>query len=214
MTASGQGFTHRITLLRHGESTGNAQGVYQGRAEYDLSAKGRDQVRALARYWRENGSSFSLIISSPQARAGQSAQIISEMMNVPVEFNDQWQEIDNGVLAGLHLGEDDAQYLLPEYLTPFDQIGETGESNWDIYRRAGKVVQDLINLPRGDYLVVSHGGFLNRVLYVVLGIVPQVNFSGARFHFENTAYAVLLYNPSRYIWRVEQFNSKEHLQGD
>jgi hypothetical protein len=50
------------------------------------------------------------------------------------------------------------------------------------------------------------------VLYVVLGIVPQENFSGARFHFENTAYAVLLYNPSRHIWQVEQFNSEEQLQ--
>lgn len=135
-------------------------------------------------------------------------------MNVPIEFNDLWQEIDNGVLAGQNLGEADAKHPLPENMTPFDQIGETGESNWNIYRRAGKVVQDLTSLPGGDYLVVSHGGFLNRVLYVVLGIVPQVNFSGARFHFENTAYAVLLYNPSRYIWRVEQFNSKENSQGD
>ncbi|MFL7893298.1 MAG: phosphoglycerate mutase family protein [Anaerolineales bacterium] len=64
MTPSGRGYTHRITLLRHGESTGNAQGVYQGRAVYDLSAKGRDQVRTLARHWRENGRSFH---SSSQA---------------------------------------------------------------------------------------------------------------------------------------------------
>ena len=95
-------------------------------------------------------------------------------------------------------------------MTPYDPIGESGESNWDLYRRAGEAVQDLVNLPPGDYLVVSHGGFLNRVLYVILGIVPQVNFSGARFRFGNTSFAVLQYNPSRHIWLMDSLNKDHH----
>jgi len=95
-------------------------------------------------------------------------------------------------------------------MTPFDRIGESGESNWDLYLRAGAVVQKLVNRPGGNYLVVSHGGFLNRVLYVILGIVPQVNFSGARFRFGNTSFAVVLYNPVRHIWLVERFNQQFH----
>ena len=58
MTKTDKQFTHRFTLLRHGESTGNAQGVYQGRAEFDLSEKGRLQVRALGDYWLSNGTTF------------------------------------------------------------------------------------------------------------------------------------------------------------
>jgi 2,3-bisphosphoglycerate-dependent phosphoglycerate mutase len=207
MISSEDQFTHRITLLRHGESTGNAQGVYQGRAEYDLSEKGRAQARDLARYWLQQGTTFAKIISSPQARAAQTAEIISDIFSLPVNFDPRWQEIDNGILAGLPLEEAAKKHPFPEFMTPFDPIGESGESNWDLYRRAGEAVQDLVNLPPGNYLVVSHGGFLNRVLYVILGIVPQVNFSGARFRFGNTAYAVLQYNPSRHIWSVENFNS-------
>jgi 2,3-bisphosphoglycerate-dependent phosphoglycerate mutase len=207
MTSREDRYTHRFTLLRHGESTGNAQGVYQGRAEYDLSEKGRSQARELAHYWLQQNTTFTQIISSPQARAAQTAEIISDMLSLPVDFDPRWQEIDNGILAGISLEEAAQKHPFPEFMTPFDPIGESGESNWDLYQRAGKAVQALVNLPPGDYLVVSHGGFLNRVLYVILGIVPQVNFSGARFRFGNTSFAVLQYNPSRHIWSVEKFNS-------
>lgn len=207
MTEIEKPFTHRITLLRHGESTGNAQGVYQGRAEFDLSEKGRSQVRFMAEYWQAQGNSFTRIISSPQARARQTAEIISEILAVSLEFDEQWQEIDNGILAGLPLEEAAVKHPFPEFMTPFDQIGESGESNWDLYLRAGNVVQELVRRPAGDYLVVSHGGFLNRVLYAILGILPQLNFSGARFRFGNTSFAVVLYDPAHHIWMLERFNS-------
>jgi len=206
MTDNDNRFTHRITLLRHGESTGNAQGVYQGRAEYDLSPRGRSQAQLLAKHWLQEDITFAKIISSPQARAKQTAEIISGIISVPVEFDRLWQEIDNGILAGLPLEEAAIKHPFPENMTPFDPIGESGESNWDLYRRAGKAVQELVKRPAGNYLVVSHGGFLNRVLYAIMGIVPQVNFSGVRFRFGNASYAVLEYDPSAHIWLVECLN--------
>jgi broad specificity phosphatase PhoE len=209
MANSEQAYTHRITLLRHGESTGNAQGVYQGRAEYDLSEKGRRQVKALADYWQALEITFLKIISSPLARAWQSAEIIGEILNIPLELDDNWQEIDNGNLAGLTLEEAEEKAQFPGLITPYDPIGGTGESDWDLYMRAAFVVQDLINRLPGDYLVVSHGGFLNRVMFVMLGITPQLNFSGARFLFRNTSSAVLEYNPSQHVWRLDQFNANQ-----
>lgn len=210
MANSNPAYTHRITFLRHGESTGNAQGVYQGRAEFELSGKGRRQVQALAKFWQDQGITFSRIISSPQARARQSAEIISDVFGIPLEFDDQLQEIDNGALAGLTREQADELDVLPDFMSPFDAIGESGESNWALYLRAGEVIQALLKRPAGDYLVVSHGGFLNRILYVILGIAPQANFSGPRFHFDNTAYAVLRYNPSRHVWVFDQFNDHQH----
>lgn len=214
MTELDQSFTHHITLLRHGESAGNAQGVYQGRAEYDLNEIGRSQSRALAEYWLENGVSFTQIISSPQTRARQTADIISEVLAVPLEFDDHWPEIDNGLLAGLPLEEAAEKHPFPDLMTPYEPIGDSGESNWDLYLRAGTVVQELIKRPAGNYLVVSHGGFLNRVLYAILGIVPQVNFGGARFRFGNTSFAVLQYDPSHHIWMVDCFNNSLHTLKD
>jgi broad specificity phosphatase PhoE len=206
-------FTFRITLLRHGESTGNAEGVYQGRAEFDLTDKGRAQTRALAGHWQKESIKFDQIISSPQSRARQTAEIIAATLSVPLEFDNNWQEIDNGVLAGKTLDEAEQKHPFPDFISPFDPIGDSGESNWDLYLRAGAVVQDLVQRPPGSYLVVSHGGFLNRVLYVMLGIFPQANFRGARFHFQNTSFAVVYYDPGRHIWLLDRLNDRNHWTG-
>jgi 2,3-bisphosphoglycerate-dependent phosphoglycerate mutase len=204
-------FSFRITLLRHGESKGNAEGVYQGRAEFDLTEKGRAQARSLAAYWLRESTDFEKIISSPQSRARQTAEILAEMLSTQLEFDDQWKEIDNGVLAGKTLPEAAQKHPFPDFMSPFDPIGDSGESNWDLYLRAGTVVQDLVHRPPGSYLVVSHGGFLNRVIYVILGITPQANFRGARFHFQNTSYAVVYYDPERHIWLLDRLNDRNHL---
>jgi broad specificity phosphatase PhoE len=81
------------------------------------------------------------------------------MLSIPLEFDSNWKEIDNGVLAGLTLEDADEQHPFPDFMSPFDPIGESGESNWDLYLRAGAVVQDLVKRPAGNYLIVSHGGF-------------------------------------------------------
>ena len=204
-------FTHHITLLRHAESTGNAQGVYQGRADFELSVRGQSQVQALVEYWLSRGTTFDQVISSPQTRARQTAQIISDKLGIALKFDEDWQEIDNGELAGKKVEEVIFHHPQVDILTPYNSIGNTGESNWDLFMRAGQVVKQLVDLQNGDYLVVSHGGFLNRVMYVILGIVPQVNFSGARFQFGNTSFARLHYNPTDHIWLVERLNSSPHL---
>ncbi len=210
MTDINEAFTYRFTLLRHGESAGNVQGLYQGRAEYDLTEKGQAQVKSLAAHWNREGINFDQIISSPQSRARQTAEILAESLSTPLEFDENWKEIDNGILAGKSLNEVEQKHPFPEFMTPFDSIGDTGESNWDLYLRAGRAVQNLVRRPPGSYLVVSHGGFLNRVLYVMLGIFPQANFRGARFHFENTSFAVVYYDPMRHIWLFDRLNNCSH----
>ena len=210
MSNDNEQFTYRITLLRHGESSGNAQNLFQGHAEYDLTEKGRAQSEAVAARWLEEGVTFIRIISSPQSRARQTAEIIAEQLSLPIEFDSNWKEINNGVLAGFSLDEVEKRYLSREIMTPYEPIGESGESQWDLYLRAGRVVQELIRRPAGNYLVVSHGGFLTRVLYAMLGIVPQANFAGARFRFRNSAFAVVCYDPGQHIWLFDLLNDRAH----
>lgn len=49
-------------------------------------------------------------------------------------------------------------------------------------------------------------------MYAILGIIPQPNFHGARFRFENTAFATLVYTPSVHTWLVEGLNERPHLR--
>jgi len=210
MTDNKNNFPYQITLLRHGESSGNTQNIFQGHAEYDLTDKGQAQSKAVAARWLDEGQEFNQIVSSPQSRARQTAEIIAEILSLPLEFDSNWKEINNGSMVGLSLEESDRRHLIPDFMTPFEPLGGTGESNWDLYLRAGQAVQDLVSRPPGNYLVVTHGGFLTRVLYAMLGIIPQANFSGARFRFRNTSFAVAYYDPTRHIWLLDSLNDRNH----
>jgi len=214
MSADNRSFTYQITLLRHGESTGNAQGIFQGQAEFDLSERGEAQARALAKRWMEEEVTFDRIISSPSVRARQTAEIIAKGLSLVVDFDPNWKEINNGVFAGLTHDEIAERYDLLDFMTLYDSIGEFGESAWDLYLRAGYVVQELVSQPAGKYLVVSHGGFLNRVLYAMLGILPQANFAGARFRFRNAAFAIMYYDLTRHIWLLDRLNDRAHWPED
>ena len=200
-----------ITLLRHGESVGNAESRWQGQADYPLTDKGRLQADVLAEYWLAKKVTFDLILASPQVRARNTAEIIGDALNVPIEFDPLLRERFIGAAAGLTHEELQQQIPQPDFRTPYDSIGdENGEGNWELFLRAGKALHSILNRPIGRYLVVSHGGFLNQFMHAVLGIPPQANDQGVRFRFGNTGYARLVYYPHRHTWHVQAVNDRTH----
>jgi broad specificity phosphatase PhoE len=198
---------YRITLLRHAQSEGNAQGVLQGQSDYPLSEFGIQQAETLSRRWKKEQIHFDSIISSPLSRAHQTAEIIATVLNAPLELDKNWMERNNGQIAGLRPDEIDERGLRPPFVHLYQPIGVDGESQWELFLRAGRAVQDLLHRPPGRYLVVSHGGILNLAMYVVLGILPQANFQGPRFRFRNTAFASLDYDPSHHVWSLDMASS-------
>lgn len=199
-----------FTLLRHGESQGNYEGRHQGQADFPLTDLGRQQTRSLVERWKNEKKVFDRVISSPLARARETAEIISTQLNFPLEMDPLWMERNNGLMAGLRPDEVRDTLPQPDFIHPYQAIGQTGESQWELFLRAGKAVQSLINRTPGSYLVVSHGGLLNMFFYAVLGIAPQPNFHGPRFRFNNIAFATLHYNPSSHRWYVLGLNDHFH----
>lgn len=201
---------YRFTFLRHGESEGNAQGRVQGQADYSLTETGRKQAQALAARWLTEKVTFHRIISSPLARSRETAEIIGNALEIPIDFNPLWMERDYGKLSGMVWDNAAQTEQRPLYFDLYQPVGETGESLWELYLRGGKALSSLLTYPPGDYLVVSHGGILNMVLYAILGIQPQAGFHGVRFYFRNTAFATITYNPAEHIWRFLGFNDRFH----
>jgi broad specificity phosphatase PhoE len=201
---------YTFVFLRHGESIGNAEGKHQGQADFELTEKGRTQARALADRWLAEKQHFNRAISSPLMRARETAELICGALGIPLVFDPLWMERDNGLLAGLHPDEAAVLHPRPDFVYPYLAIGETGESQWELFLRAGRAVQSLFNHPPGTYLIVSHGGILNMVFYAILGIAPQANFTGPRFRFHNTAFATITYMPGEHKWAVRGVNDHLH----
>lgn len=203
-----------ITLLRHGESVGNAENRLQGHADFPLSDLGREQARKLAERWKAEGVKFDSTIASPLIRAWETAQIISEALGVPnFETDPLWMERDMGLRSGMTLEEIHARYPEPEFLNPYESWSEQGESDWELYLRAGQALHKLLQRPPARYLVVSHGAILNQALYSILGIIPQPNRQGARFRLGNTSFSTFLYDPRSHHWRVDVIGDTHHLTG-
>jgi len=206
---------YHITLLRHAESVGNAEGRLQGQADYPLSETGRAQAAALGKRWQAEGLSFDVVIASPLTRARETAEIVAACLGAPpIEFDPLWMERNNGKISGLREEEARAFYTQDEFMNPYQPVAETGEGDWQLYLRAGQALFDIVRRPLGRYLVVSHGGTMNMALYAILGIAPQPNYQGPRFRFWNTAFAQFRYYPRRHRWRVDVIGDRAHWEGD
>lgn len=205
---------HAITFLRHGESVGNAEHRFQGHADFPLTERGLAQARALAERWQAEGMTFTRAFSSPLLRARQTAETVCAALSVPLELDPDWMEINNGLLAGLNDEEAEQMAPRPAFITPYTHTGKTGESRWEVYLRAGRNIQKLLDQPAGKYLVVAHGGILNMAMYAMLGIPVQADHSGPRFMFRNTTFATLRYNPEQHNWRLLHFDHRPHWQDE
>jgi broad specificity phosphatase PhoE len=203
-----------ITFLRHGESAGNVEGYFQGQSDYPLSENGRRQAQILATRWKEEGVSFDKIICSPLLRAKQTVEIINADQQSPIEFDPFWIERDNGSLAGIRREDLIILNPRPDFINLYDPIGETGESDWDLFLRAGKALQSIFHQTPGRYLVISHSGLLNKVMHNIFGIKPQANFRGVRFRFRNTGYTKVTYSPEENHFRILCINRQTHLNHD
>jgi len=199
-----------ITLLRHGESVGNAESRWQGQADFPLTNTGRAQTRKLAERWKKEKIKFDLIIASPLARAKETAEIIASALNLKVEFEPLWLERDNGEFSGLTAHEVRQNFTHPSFMTPYDSVGGDGEGDWELFLRAGQALQSLLKREPARYLIVSHGGLLNQFMHAVIGVTPQANNAGTRFRFENTAFAQLLYYPHQHRWAIDRLNDHAH----
>jgi len=205
---------YHVTFLRHGESVGNAQDRFQGHADFPLTGKGRTQARSLADRWQVEGVTFDQCIASPLLRACQTAEIICATLKIPLQVDPDWMEINNGLVSGLTPDEAAQVAPRPDFMTPYTHFGGTGESRWELYLRAGRAIQHILDRSPGRYLVAAHGGVLNMALYAILGIPVQADSGGPRFMFHNTTFATFTYDPERHTWRMLHFDDHRHWKED
>ena len=190
-----------IHFMRHGRSRADDENVHEGRYDSPLTDVGRSQVEARGVYWKERGVQFDRIISSTLVRAQESAKIIGELLNVPVEADAEWMEMDNRPLAGLPIDVAETRYPRPRFRNPYEPFHGIGESETALHCRAALALEALIRRGPGSYLVVSHGGFLNAVMRNIVGAQPPINGEhGIWFAFGDAGFLRCSYASNSHRW--------------
>jgi broad specificity phosphatase PhoE len=92
-------FAAVLILIRHGQSTANAQSLLVGRTDAELTDRGRDQARALAHALVD----VEVVLSSPLRRARETAELA--LAQIPVEIDESFIEQDYGLYDGRAMAE-------------------------------------------------------------------------------------------------------------
>ncbi|MGI8793570.1 MAG: histidine phosphatase family protein [Acidimicrobiales bacterium] len=148
-------------LLRHGQSTWNAEGRWQGWADAPLSARGESQAVEAADHLRSLGLTGA--VCSDLQRAKRTAEIIAEALGLgepTVEAG--LRERDVGPFTGLTKAEIRARW--PEAFDP--ETGHVarppeGETDDDLLARVLPALVRIETALAGErVLTISHGGVL------------------------------------------------------
>ena len=160
-----------MLLLRHGQSTWNAERRWQGLADVPLSETGRAQARAAGEALR--GEGLEGAVSSDLARARETAEIIAEVLGLgPVEIVGELRERDVGQWSGLTTDDIEARWpgQLDSWRAATLKVIPGGEG--DITDRVMAAVEGVVaSHPGRTVLAVTHGGVL-RTVERALGIEP------------------------------------------
>lgn len=170
----------KIYLFRHGETDWNKARRLQGQSDIPLNAFGRELAVKTAEALRE--THFDRAFCSPLGRAVETAQILLEGRDVPLETDERLMEIHFGEYEGasFEAAKTDPEHPLycffcrPEQYVP----PKEGESFRETMARAEAFLRERILPLEGEcenVLIVAHGAF-NRSLLSVVGSFSIDNF--------------------------------------
>lgn len=208
----------KIYLVRHGESDGNASGVYQN-ADTPLTKKGRVQAEFIA--GRCEKFSIDFIVSSSMKRAVETAEIVNKKLNKPLKISDLFVERRRPkAQIGLHKDSPEALAIDKALIENFTKLGArfSDEENFeDLKKRAGQALEFLKNQKEENILVVTHGLFLRMIMARVVFddklTGEDCNRIIRKFHTANTGLTVLGYDERRSDspWWLWVWNDHAHL---
>lgn len=140
-----------IFLVRHAESEKNALHIvsHDHTIPYHLTARGKEQARNARDELKD--VTFTRAIASRYPRTQETARIILDTREIPIEIDERLDEIDNGELEGQPLETYRAR--IDDRTIQAPPGGETWEQ---LKARMGAFLRDAQALE-GNLLVVSHG---------------------------------------------------------
>lgn len=159
----------RIIFVRHGKDDDAYRG---GWSSLGLLDEGKRQSQAVADYFRTTSEyKIEYIVSSDLNRAIETAEYIATALDLPIHTDARLRETNNGDLAGMLNSEALVKFPGLFWNTlAMDEAYPNGESPAAFYLRIKEWFDDIIKSSltnNGDLLVVTHGGVINIIYYLV-----------------------------------------------
>ncbi|MCR8633793.1 histidine phosphatase family protein [Paenibacillus radicis (ex Xue et al. 2023)] len=163
-----------ILVIRHGQSEADILKRCEGRADYSLTELGGEQVKQLSD-WIYHNYKPDLIYSSTLKRAKETAEAISNKVQLPINLDEDLMELNNGVIAGMLIEEARIKYPFPVGGRKRHESIEGGETEIQFRARAENFISKLLaflDQAKGlnTICIVSHGGMISMLFRSFLNL--------------------------------------------
>lgn len=157
--------SYRLSILRHGRTAANEDGIYIGKTDLPLSEGGKEELREL--YETHEYPRVQRVYSSPLERAVQSAEILFPDREI-IEVDDL-REMDFGVFEGVKAEELLELDTYKKWLKGgLDNPPPNGESLRDMmvrcYTALNAIILDMMENDITHAGVMTHSGILMNMM--------------------------------------------------
>ena len=198
----------QLVVLRHGRTSWNATGRFQGQADIGLDERGVAQAERVAPLLAELAP--TAIFSSDLSRARQTAGPLAALTGLPVTTDPRLREIHVGTWEGLTIEEmlgqvDDETrraYLAGEDI----RRSPTGETVAEVGERAGAALDEIgLSAPDGSTVVVVMHGLAARA-----GVCQLLGFPADSWKrlsgLHNCGWIMVERHRTGDYWRITEYN--------
>lgn len=173
-------------FLRHGEALSNKKNILSSLPESfenHLTPRGEKTIKNLAKQFKKKFK-IDIIVASPLLRTKQTAQIISQILNVPIEYDLRLQEVNFGELNGKKV-ELYHQFIEYDHLNQFYRAPQNGENLFQVAKRAYEVILDLEKkYEKKTILIVTHSDVIWSVMIYALALSPEKTAYNSKYHLQ------------------------------
>ncbi len=179
--------TKDFYIFRHGQSTYNVAGRTQGQTNDSvLSELGMEQALSVGH--RLKGKGIELIATSPLKRAMQTAELANKSLNVPIETDEHFIEVNVGVVEGMHYTEIKEKYtdIFMKMHTPGNQFEDVcypdGETRKQVRERIFEGLNAWADKKQYQTIAISSHGIMLSQTLVALGESKEDISNGSILH--------------------------------
>lgn len=159
-----------IYLMRHGQDDESFIG---GWSDLSLIPEGIVQVNESAR-WIKDNLNIKFILCSDVKRAVETAQIVSEVLDVSFMETSELREQSKGLLNGVLRTEAEVEYGELLSNVDVDTVYPEGESLRDLYNKILGYIEKIKEME-DDTLLITHRGVINMIYYILYGKELDMN---------------------------------------
>lgn len=151
-----------LTLIRHGETRANREGVWHGSIDTPLSERGRRQAERVADYLARGHADAAALYSSPLQRARHTAEPIAEVLGIELRVDADLSEYHLGSWEGETYRDLQHERRLWQHIREDpDFAPHGGESPRQVAERLSGALRRIAAAHPGERVViVAHGGAL------------------------------------------------------